>query len=123
MVGRSTLELMARADLHRLPRGSYACDEAGPRPGRFQGATAFFMAVLSVPGMADGRVCLGLAGALRGSRNLADYSMTRLARSTNDGDSFNPSSLAVLALITKSICVGCSTGRSEGFAPFKILTT
>ena len=31
--------------------------------------------------------------------------------------------LAVLLLITNSNVVGCSTGRSPGFAPFKILST
>jgi hypothetical protein len=31
--------------------------------------------------------------------------------------------LAVLRLMTSSSCVGCSTGRSAGFAPFRILST
>ena len=34
-----------------------------------------------------------------------------------------PSAFAVLRLITSSNFVGCSTGRSPGFAPFKILST
>jgi hypothetical protein len=34
-----------------------------------------------------------------------------------------PSACAVLRLITSSNLVGCSTGRSPGFAPFKILST
>src|SRR5437016_960990 len=35
----------------------------------------------------------------------------------------NPSALAVLRLTTSSNLVGCSTGRSAGLAPFKILST
>jgi hypothetical protein len=34
-----------------------------------------------------------------------------------------PSALAVFRLITSSNFVGCSTGRSAGLAPFKILST
>ena len=34
-----------------------------------------------------------------------------------------PSALAVLRLITSSNFVGCSTGRSAGLAPFRILST
>ena len=34
-----------------------------------------------------------------------------------------PSALAVFKLITSSNLVGCSTGRSAGFAPLKILST
>ena len=35
----------------------------------------------------------------------------------------NPSALAVFRLMTNSNFVGCSTGRSAGLAPFKILST
>ena len=34
-----------------------------------------------------------------------------------------PSAFAVLRLITSSNFVGCSTGRSAGFAPLRILST
>ena len=34
-----------------------------------------------------------------------------------------PSALAVLRLMTSSNFVGCSTGRSAGFAPLRILST
>jgi len=34
-----------------------------------------------------------------------------------------PSAVAVLMLITSSYFVGCSTGRSPGFAPLNILST
>ena len=35
----------------------------------------------------------------------------------------SPSALAVLRLTTISSLVGCSTGRSAGFTPFRILST
>src|SRR5712692_3466369 len=46
----------------------------------------------------------------------------RLARRATGGI-VRPMALAVLLLITNSNVVGCSTGRSPGFAPFKILST
>ena len=39
------------------------------------------------------------------------------------GGIVNPICFAVLALITNSNFVGCSTGRSAGLVPFKILST
>src|SRR6266704_75249 len=49
--------------------------------------------------------------------------MTSSARCSNDGGIVRPSALAVLRLMTSSNFVGCSTGRSRGFAPFRILST
>ena len=51
------------------------------------------------------------------------HSTIRSARSANDGGIVRPMALAVLLLIANSNVVGCSTGRSPGFAPFKILST
>jgi hypothetical protein len=51
------------------------------------------------------------------------YSITSSARASSDGGTSRPSALAVLRLITSSNLVGCSTGRSAGFVPFKILST
>ena len=53
----------------------------------------------------------------------SDHSITSSARCRSDGGIFRPSVLAVFKLITNSNFVGCSTGRSAGFAPFKILST
>src|SRR6202162_1478834 len=39
------------------------------------------------------------------------------------GGTSTPSALAVLRFTTRSNLVGCSTGRSVGFAPLKILST
>src|SRR5262249_36887438 len=45
------------------------------------------------------------------------HSMTSSARSKNDSGMVRPSALAVVKLMTRSNLVGCSTGRSAGFAP------
>ena len=43
-------------------------------------------------------------------------------RQANDGGIVRPSAYAVLRFITSSNFVGCSTGRSAGFAPLRILS-
>ena len=63
------------------------------------------------------------------SRKCADetspvhYSITWSARPSTDGGIVSPNALAVLRLITNSNLVGCSTGRSAGLAPLRILST
>ena len=49
--------------------------------------------------------------------------ITRAARPRMDCGIVRPSALAVFRLITSSNLVGCSTGRSPGFAPLRILST
>jgi hypothetical protein len=51
------------------------------------------------------------------------YSITSSARISIDCGTVRPSSLAVLRLMTSSNRVGCSTGRSAGLAPLRILPT
>jgi len=51
------------------------------------------------------------------------YSMTSSARKRSDCGMVSPIAFAVLRLITSSNFVGCSTGKSSGFAPWKILCT
>jgi hypothetical protein len=51
------------------------------------------------------------------------YLITRSARASTFGGIVRPICLAVLRLITNSNFVGCSTGMSAGFAPFRILST
>ena len=53
----------------------------------------------------------------------SSYSITSSARVSSVGGMLMPSALAVLKFITNSNLVGCSTGRSAGFAPLKILST
>src|SRR4029077_14948299 len=45
------------------------------------------------------------------------------ARASTSGGIVRPICLAVLRLITNSNFVGCSTGRSAGLVPFRILST
>ena len=49
--------------------------------------------------------------------------MTRSALASTLGGIVRPICFAALRLITSSNFVGCSTGRSAGFLPFKILST
>jgi hypothetical protein len=51
------------------------------------------------------------------------YWITSSASSSSDGGIVIPSALAVLRLITNSNLVTCSTGRSAGLAPLRILST
>jgi hypothetical protein len=56
-------------------------------------------------------------------QNQHSYSITASARVSTVGGTVMPSTFAVFRLITSSYLVGCSTGRSAGFAPLKILST
>jgi hypothetical protein len=51
------------------------------------------------------------------------HSITSSAVASSEGGMVRPIAFAVLRLITNSNFVGCSTGRSPGFAPLKILST
>src|SRR4051812_14141670 len=51
------------------------------------------------------------------------HSITSSARASSVAGTSMPSALAVVRLITSSNLVGCSTGRSPGFAPRRILST
>ena len=53
----------------------------------------------------------------------ASHSMTSSARASSVGGTSRPSALAVFRLTTRSKRVGCSTGKSDGFAPLRILST
>src|SRR5262249_49546304 len=53
----------------------------------------------------------------------APHSITSSARSRIDVGNSTPISLAVLRLTISSNFVGCSTGRSTGFVPFRIFAT
>src|SRR5262249_44630311 len=58
-----------------------------------------------------------------GKKIPASHSITSSARASSVAGTSRPSALAVLRLISISNLVGCSTGRSAGFAPLKILST
>src|SRR6478672_7898966 len=50
------------------------------------------------------------------------HSMTSSARASNVGGKSRPSNLAVLRLRTRSYFDACSTGKSDGFSPLRILS-
>jgi len=50
-----------------------------------------------------------------------DHSITSSAMDSSDGGTSMPSALAVVRLSTNSNLVDCSTGRSAGFAPLRML--
>ena len=52
-----------------------------------------------------------------------DYSTTSSARVSSEVEMTMPSVFAVLRLMTSSNLVGCCTGRSEGLAPLRMLST
>ena len=55
--------------------------------------------------------------------DIGRYSITSSAMASTPGGMVRPSAFAVLRFITNSNLVGCSIGRSDGFAPRKILST
>src|SRR5262249_42281534 len=62
--------------------------------------------------------------AKRGSKGfLIHHRMTRSALARRLGGIASPICLAAFRLTTNSNFVGCSTGRSAGLAPFRILST
>ena len=56
-------------------------------------------------------------------RKSRDYSITSSARARSIGGTLRPSAVAVLRLIDNLNFVGCSTGKSLGSAPLRILPT
>src|SRR5215471_7115531 len=51
----------------------------------------------------------------------SSHSITASAVAIREGDTLIPSALAVCRLMTNSNLVDCTTGRSAGFAPLRIL--
>src|SRR5438128_4143351 len=53
----------------------------------------------------------------------APHSITSSAAASSVGGTVRPSAFAILRLMTSSNFVGSSTGRSDDFAPLRILST
>jgi len=66
--------------------------------------------------------CISLHLTQTGSRVCiaAVYWITSSAVANSVSGMVRPSALAVLRLMTRSNLVGCSTGRSAGFSPFRM---
>jgi hypothetical protein len=85
----------------------------------------------SINNFASASVCARLetrsssivTGLLSGSAMVLPYLNTLSARARTFGGIVSPICLAALRLIASSNFVGCSTGKSAGFIPFKILST
>src|SRR5262249_55439374 len=65
----------------------------------------------------------GRRGAQQRYELAASHSITSSARARNVSGMVSPIAFAVLRLTNSSNLVGCSTGRSAGFAPCRILST
>jgi hypothetical protein len=61
--------------------------------------------------------------SMRSKQRRGTHSISPSACAMRRRGTVSPSALAVLRLITSSNLVGCSTGRSPGLAPFRILST
>jgi len=76
--------------------------------------------VLAPPWSAE--VSFGLSLFPQKSITPRRYLITSVARKRIDGGTVTPSALAVLRLTVRSNSVGCCTGISAGFAPFRIMS-
>src|SRR6516164_8486347 len=86
--------------------------------GSSSGVFEFYCKLLSI----SSQLCRELTRSPRLGR-CPDYSITSSARASSVGGTSRPSAFAVVRLTTSSNLVGCSTGRSAGFAPRRILST
>ena len=82
----------------------------GWESGKESAATAFYSSATSIVRFNSGE-------------HRCDHSITSSARAMIDGGTVRPSALAAVMLINRSNFEGCSTGRSLGAAPFRILST
>jgi len=64
-----------------------------------------------------------VSGGLSAIANSKRYLMPLSARTSTFGGIVRPICLAAFKLMTNSNFIGCSTGRSAGLAPFRILST
>jgi hypothetical protein len=78
--------------------------------------------VSALPPKAD-MFAVQLGMSALGHKRTSPYSITSSARASSIGGTVRPMALPVLRLTISSNLVGCSTGRSLGLAPLKILST
>src|SRR5205807_9068758 len=122
---RRRRHLLPPADPRRHRAGAAACGPgAGGQPGAEQGRE-----LINEPCGVRFRADTGLSSAVEEGRISAklghwpDYSITPSARTKNVSETARPSILAVLRLTMSSKFVGCSIGRSAGFAPLRMRST
>ena len=107
---RGTRRLLSRSTMRRFssPPAPQAERKAKAIPARIQGKIVFPPVLLP----RTGRLALD-----------PSHRITLSALANTLGGMVNPICLAAFRLITSSNFVGCSTGKSAGLAPFKILST
>src|SRR5260370_18974966 len=100
-----------------VPSSGFGAPSDGA-PGReAQDFQIFLPQLLQLP---ENAVCPAITDARAAAR---DYWITSSARIRSDCGIVSPSAFAVFRLITNSNLVACSTGRSAGLAPLRILST
>src|SRR5215831_2185996 len=114
----------------RRPQGDRSSSSPWPHQWFQPGASAaagcrVSLIGTSVPHHAQRFVSSGWPCSSRqvGGTGAEDYSITFSACCRSDGGIVRPSALAVFPLMTRLYFVGCSMGRSAGFAPLSILST
>src|SRR2546423_667937 len=113
------------ADFHSLTRDDVPCGlthAGGQEEGLQIACTATLAASISA---SYGGPCWDDISAVQAKIDAmeARHSITSSARSRNDSGIVSLSALAVVRLRARSNFLGCSTGRSPGFAPRRILST
>src|SRR5262249_39301325 len=103
----------------QVPLDLEASPVGGRRPEEGRAALAKERELPSAPGTRNRRT--GSAGLIEPDGWA--HSITSSARASTEGGIVRPRALAVLRLMTSSNFVGCSTGKSAGLAPFRILST
>src|SRR5574337_2226370 len=105
-----------------LPEGLYSFgrDANGGRPAEQKPDSRDLGRLLRFGGERCGEQAPGQSAD---ERPAADHWISSSARRRSDCGIVRPSALAVLRLITSSNLLGCSTGRSAGLAPLRILST
>ena len=105
------------------PFGGHGLSGTGPKAGgpHYLPRFATEQTVTINTAAAGGNAALLSEESPAASRDAPRYSITSSASASNPGGNARPSVFAVLRFRTSSNLVGCSTGRSAGFAPFKIM--
>src|SRR5262249_26148703 len=122
-VKKSDRRSLIRAPSIALPRSSASLSSGDEVPHIFRGKSRLQRGKFLI-GSAKGLLQQYLPAAdIMHRSEIRAYSITWSATSSRSREISRSSDLAVFRLMTSSYLVGCSTGRSAGFVPFRILPT